>query len=356
MPIPEITRIVSSDSTFYTIRPLYADYEGYTLVSPNGRTWEYIEFDTLPSALQSDLLDPPDLESTQCNPDMPDRCYRIAPNRRTIQRSDNGGLSWRKDYRFPVERITYQKFLSRGPLSCLPEIDIIPRDLALLPQSSGEIVLVAMGFQGALLRTPDGAWERVPVHESDPLPLQAADIQELFMILIYESLLLIVLTPIMWAVLHAKGWTVSLPQFSVSTDDMKLIGMSLRPFALALLLLVLAYMLKSYDLLISPILWTIILLLIFAGPVFLGIRLHKPFRGSKLAWMISLYSGITLFLLATAWLPLAAWALGFIPWYSLSLALAIAWLVLVWRLGWHRIKQRILHFAASSESTSPVSS
>ena len=77
MPIPEIARMVSSDSAFYTVRPLYTGYEGYTLVSPNGRTWEYIEFDALPSDLQSELLDPPEPESTLCNPDKPDRCYRI---------------------------------------------------------------------------------------------------------------------------------------------------------------------------------------------------------------------------------------------------------------------------------------
>jgi hypothetical protein len=352
MPVPEITRFVSSGSAFYTVRPLYSGYEGYSLESPDGRTWEYVDFDTLPTELQSALLDPPPPDSTQCNLDSPDRCYRIAPNRRTIQRSDNGGLSWRKDYRFPVERITYQKFLSRAPLSCSPEIDLAPRDLALLPQPGGEIVLVAMGYQGALLRTPGGAWERVRVHESDPLPLQATDIPELFMILIYEVITLIVLTPLIWAVLHAKGWSVSLPRFDASTDEMKLIRYSLRPFAVALLLLVLAYLLKSFDLLLSPISWILFLLLIFGGPVFLGFRLHKPYRCSKLAWRISLYSALLLFLIATAWFPLAAWAIGLIPWYSLSLALALTWLVLAWRFGWRKMKQEIHLLSTPSKNTS----
>ncbi len=233
------------------------------------------------------------------------------------------------------------KHLTRAPLSCTPEIDLTPRDIALVPEGEGEIVIVAMGFQGILLRTPAGEWERVAVFESDPLPIKATSLPDMFWILLYETLPLLLFLPVVWTILHAKGWSRTLSQYRESTDEIQLLRYGLRPLAIVILLLVLAYLATPYDLLFSPILWIVILLLIFGGPVFLGLRLHKPHNANKRAWAISRYSTVILILMGSAWLPLAAWALGLIPWYSFSLALALVWLYLATRFGWRWMQQRI---------------
>lgn len=341
IPIPEIARIVTSNSSFYSIRDIFYEDAAQAVVSQDGHTWQTTRFDNLPLELQSDLHESPLSESIQCNPVNPDRCYRISTDQRAIEASDDGGNSWLRDYRIPVERITYMKHLARAPLSCTPEIDLTPRDLALLPQGEGEIVVVAMGYQGVLLRAPTGEWERVAVFESDPLPLKATSLPDIFWILIYETVSLLLFLPVAWTILHAKGWSRTLSHYRESTDEIQLLRYALRPFAIAILLLVFAYLVESFNLLFSPIPWIAILLLIFGGPVYLGLRLHKPHNATNRALTVSRYSTMVLILMGSAWLPLATWALGLIPWYSFSLALALVWFYLASRFGWRWMKKRI---------------
>lgn len=132
-----------------------------------GRTWQ--ETFNAPSALAEDVT----LPRIVCESTQPNLCYRIA-QKEQVEESRDGGKTWRIAWSIPPGRGAYMERVGSGAPS--GRIDMGPYDLALVgpPGTNGlHTLVVAMGDQGVLVRTPEGAWERYGVWAAKPTPFAA---------------------------------------------------------------------------------------------------------------------------------------------------------------------------------------
>ena len=139
----------------------------YTLTvlsQDGGRTWQ--ETHNAPSTLAEDVT----LPRIVCEPTQPNLCYRIA-QKEQVEESRDGGKTWRIAWSIPPGRRAYMERVGSGAPS--RRIDMGPYDLALVgpPGTNGlHTLVVAMGDQGILVRTPEGAWNRYGVWAARPTP------------------------------------------------------------------------------------------------------------------------------------------------------------------------------------------
>ncbi|MCA1701846.1 MAG: hypothetical protein LC808_00660 [Actinobacteria bacterium] len=92
-----------------------------------------------------------------------DECYRIAGY--SVERADSPG-DWRTSFEFSDSQLGRMKARSTG---CgAPTVELA--SIAALERSDGVHVVVAMGVQGVLHRSPIGGWERRAVLDLEPLP------------------------------------------------------------------------------------------------------------------------------------------------------------------------------------------
>jgi len=108
-----------------------------------------------------------------CESTQPNLCYRIA-QKEQVEESRDGGKTWRIAWSIPPGRRAYMERVGSGAPS--RRIDMGPYDLALVgpPGTNGlHTLVVAMGDQGILVRTPEGAWERYGVWAAKPTPFAA---------------------------------------------------------------------------------------------------------------------------------------------------------------------------------------
>lgn len=101
-----------------------------------------------------------------CVPASPAECFR-ATDGVGVERSDDGGRTWRLDWSVPPEQVPAleERYSPRTA-------DIRTHGLAVLPVEDGVQVWVANGGDGLALRDVDGSWERIGfAYERDPAPV-----------------------------------------------------------------------------------------------------------------------------------------------------------------------------------------
>lgn len=167
-PYDRVERVLGDDSIIYarlTYDPRYKQTR--TLSSQDGgRTWQ--ETRNAPSALAENVT----LPRVVCEAIQPNVCYRIA-QKEQVEESRDGGKTWRVAWSIPPGR---REFMERVRGNGSQAIDMGPYDLALIgpPGANGlSTLVVAMGDQGILVRTPEGVWNRSGVWAAKPLPFAA---------------------------------------------------------------------------------------------------------------------------------------------------------------------------------------
>ena len=95
-------------------------------------------------------------------------CYRLT-NDGVHRRAGSG--TWRRDFRFSGEELERIRLRSDQDCGWSSEQFLA---IAVLARADGEHVVVAMGTQGILHRSPQGAWSRRAVLDRTPIPLTGA--------------------------------------------------------------------------------------------------------------------------------------------------------------------------------------
>jgi len=167
LPYERVVRVMGDSQVIYA-RLVHRDSIQRTLTvfsQDGGRTWQ--ETHNAPSALAEDVT----LPRIVCESTQPNLCYRIA-QKEQVEESRDGGKTWRIAWSIPPGRRAYMERVGSGA----PRINMGPYDLALVgtPGTNGlHTLVVAMGDQGILVRTPEGAWERYGVWAAKPTPFAA---------------------------------------------------------------------------------------------------------------------------------------------------------------------------------------
>lgn len=165
--------IVRVDRVLETEDQIFARAGIYVLSSDGGKTWQ--ETKDVPPELK-DNVQLPRVVCEQANSVI---CYRTGSG--IVERSRDGGKTWEVVWSIPWGR---QMFMNRvaqntGVFGPHPkEIDLGPYDLALIKPigiNRESTLIVALGNEGILIRTPDGNWTRHTVWNAQPTPFSALE-------------------------------------------------------------------------------------------------------------------------------------------------------------------------------------
>lgn len=127
-------------------------------------------------------------------------CYRIT-NQEQVGTSYDGGATWQVDWQIPAGRKYYmQKHDS------YPRPDTVPLDIGIVESNSGLIVVVAMGNQGVLVKSPDGNWNRYAVGTAAPTPYYATDFSEANEVLYDERIAIVLIAVCFFLILSICIW------------------------------------------------------------------------------------------------------------------------------------------------------
>jgi len=159
-PPPEVRHLIVYEKTIYTS----LDYDGIFYSDDGGQTWVKTDF-ALPSQVISKLEQFPELPVTLCLPDDASVCYQTAEE--AIMVSNDGGSTWSISWNIPAGRKRYMLLYS-------PQLDVGPYDLAVLEMEGRHVLVAAMGTEGVLVKTDDGAWQSYAVGHVGPMAAYGA--------------------------------------------------------------------------------------------------------------------------------------------------------------------------------------
>ena len=115
-------------------------------------------------------------------------CYRIGKTEEVVEESSDGGGTWHVAWSIPVGRRAYMQRHLCGIFGCRKSLDLGPYDMTLagsIGPNGLHTLVVALGNEGVLVRTPEGSWERYAVMGAEPTPFTADDpISALFDVLL----------------------------------------------------------------------------------------------------------------------------------------------------------------------------
>jgi hypothetical protein len=168
-PYDRVERVMGENQVIYArlVHDSISYKQTRTVLSQDGgRTWQ--ETRNAPSTLAENVT----LPRIVCESTQPNTCYRIA-QKEQVEESRDGGKTWRVAWSIPFGRREYMERVRGGGFRA---IDMGPYDLALMgPLGTNGLstLIVAMGDQGILVRTPEGVWERYGVWAATPIPFAA---------------------------------------------------------------------------------------------------------------------------------------------------------------------------------------
>lgn len=166
-----------------------------------GATWEVSNSYWYPTSTEeTELYDQSINRKPAC---MDQECFRITSQH--IERSIDGGTSWMLDWQLPPGRDEYLKRYYSAKRDGITE-DIYPVDLTLVGTTSGTAAIAAMGNQGILVRSPEGAWQAVSVGEARPIPLAAANLNDAFRLFLDEYFRGLLIAGLVSGILAAAAW------------------------------------------------------------------------------------------------------------------------------------------------------
>jgi hypothetical protein len=264
-----------------------------------------------------------------CVPHEAEVCYRLT-GQPSVEISTDGGKSWQIDWQMPAER---QDYMARLPemedlLDVYP--DIIPYDLAILETGDGHVVLVAYGNQGVLVKSTDGAWERVAVladgkelRAAIPLPTQAADLGTVVQVLASETTFILLLTFTGLAMFASIGW-VGMVKKAASPKQGQVDRLSILAFLSGTAFVLLGFLFVSSQqggtsqgggLVNSGLVQLCLLPAIMLMVVLFAMGSNLP--NPKYVWRVGMLAlGLAIGFFILTWLPFGLWAWGIIPRYS----------------------------------------
>lgn len=307
-PVPSMTYVIARDK-WYMGAVAGENYEHlYSL--DGGRTWWW-------------LKEPPEgvphatLPATACEPAPSRRCYRIdVPEQ--VEQSDDGGQTWSVAWQVPPERRDWVRRVAHL-FKCVgssPAYDPGPYALALDTRGGESTLVVAMGNEGALVRSPDGTWERFAVGSASPTPFAARSWDELLRVLVSEGrlnawlggavLVLWVMSILAWwkirATRRALFWGGAVALLALGISGFLLFPRSFQAGSLMICLLPGAY----------------------AGPLimWLAVTWEAGSRRASLGLAVQSYIA-ALLVFPIGWLPMLLWAVGPISSYAVAHGLSV---------------------------------
>lgn len=296
-----------------------------------------------------------------CETEQPLVCYRLKPER--VERSDDGGVTWRVVWQVPALRHDYiERYASRcfPGLGCNPKFDPGPYDLILTGPSSAnglQTLVVAMGNEGALVRTPEGTWTQSAVQEAQPTSERALSLEDAVFVLTWETYPLFLIAPILLLVAICWSWSYLLRGLTAQAGAAPTAGYVSTPFMLGIglcILLPVLFILPSV-LLQTSISWNgsllslCTLLVLAVGIVWSYIRIARVAVRAQFVWFTAAWCVVLVVVAVAAWLlPLMGWAFGLYPYYYLALVIALVLLGAWMYWGWKTLKRMAYAAGASS--------
>ena len=313
-----------------------------------GQTWK--ELQITDNAIQTLFNIPKEGVVTACLEKDPNTCYRIMGNAK-VEISHDAGANWSTDWKIPVGRYEYMERNPALPIFYFVFPDIIPNDLGLLEMDNGYFVIVAMGNQGVLVRSPENTWERYPITYSSkeellatPFPYKATNLNEVVQYTAIETAMDFVLSFILFMSLSFFAWRKI--YLGSGSNDRKSISRSYIPFRLLTLPLLLQIVLTfpsyqiisffdNYFQLYDPDL----IMQVFCGLPFIGLGMTWwlvsdifPNRGNFL--LVAVISiAITAIFYGGIRLIFSLWALGIIPIHGVAQLVSLIFGVFIIYIG-----------------------
>ena len=318
-----------------------------------GNTWNEISLPPVEMSRLIEKLDenqyelPYNVRKTTCVPGDLAVCYRIV-GKEQVEISTDAGATWRIDWKMPLGRKTYMAKNPKIVKYVEVEPDAIPYDLGVISKGEGHYVIVAMGNQGVLVKTPDDVWNRYTVSATSvstklatPLPYYAKNLKdaikslekEINMSLLATYFFFLSMSIVRWKRLYSK----------VAKINQKKLIWAYTPFLLTtggpillflfLIVLILFDVMEIVDYLpIYPELFCVMpyiglvaswLVLIF---FFLNDKNFLFFSLASLEYIVIFFFGIML--------PFILWAFGIIPIYEIALSMAVifGFLTFIWAI------------------------
>jgi len=284
--------------------------------------------DPLPAHVETSLAANRAQPVIQCVPSDDATCYRTAPEGR-VEVSHDGGRNWstawslpRQDYR---RRSNNPLFSPIGPDQ---PFDPGPYDLVVVPSGPGHRVIVALGSEGVVVRTQDGAWAQQQVGSAAPSSPRAASLTEALEAVAGELFLALVLAPAVALALAAAATRSGLSRQRGLGAIRSAAVMAMGAAAVA----------QTWWFYTGEWWWFALvaaLTLSGAGLVAMVLRTQRQAPGEVATVKPPVLAAAAAVFLA-AWLPFPLWALGLLPSYASAVAVAACGAVMTLAWGWRR--------------------
>jgi hypothetical protein len=330
--------VIGQDIVAFNGRPsldLSSTYDpSYARSTDGGLTWKPLVKPD--QGIIDTFKNPPNYPYTTCDPQKANNCYR-ANTLPGVEASHDGGKTWQAAWRIPWGRVSFINRQRRGVIiaSCRGEMDAGPYDLAFVPGNHGSTLVVAIGNEGALLRLPDGSWQRVAVLNAQP---SAFVYQQLYLPLImFENVLAIFLTILGLLILSFWSWRRLAANIPGDRREW-----AIRPAKFLYLILVAILVFGFFILTISgsaSMVWLMNASLISIPIIYITSlsiawgRHIKLLPGQSVGKILAICLLTTCLFGAGLWIPFPLWELGIIPPYTLAVVLALAFGTLIILLG-----------------------
>ncbi len=327
-PQARLVRLVVFQQTIYANPGLDngSGASGSITASSDGIRWEMVDRKAVPEGILPQLQQTVQWPVIVCEASNPPACYRTS-GAEQVEGSTDGGQTWKVIWQIPWGRRQFmERYLGSFLLSCKTKLDLGPYDLALLSRDGRTTLVAAMGNEGILVRTPDGAWERVEVLNATPTPYAGGS---LFSLLLVETGVSLAAALLAWIVLSVWGGKAILSRARQPEGRSTAWAIAPAWWGIGLLVAswaVLAVLFSSGNLRQEPffILLAVSVIAIFGGPALTWSRVVSlsthPVLARRAGWACTLAAaGI----FPLAWLPFVAWVSGLIPVYALALAIAL---------------------------------
>lgn len=356
--IPVVRSVTSQDGAVYASLE-YGDGQVYARSvaksMDGGRTWARVNGPMPPSSEHQNGQPLCDFPTTQM-------CYRTA--KEEVDESTDGGNTWHVGWDIPSGRRDYMARRAAYPDVGLKQLDLGPYDLALadpVGQNGLHTLVVALGNDGVLVRSPEGVWKRYAVLLAQPTPFAAQSFDQAMDVVGDETDVLFLVAFVLFLVACIRSWRIVLARVSAQSEWKPSLRRTMAPlwgaFALSAILSIpigfqifgrgswnlhLFTNLASFLMGMSVgILSSLPIPLILLWGIFLTwLNVKSIAKRPKAVWNAAGWCVITLIgIFPLAWLPILLWAFGVIPFYLIALLTSILITLFVVIQTWRRINQ-----------------